>query len=303
VTGLLVAAIMMGTPLLLGSLAEVYVERTGVMNTAIEGTFLMGAWAAFVVTYTTHNLWLGLAAAIVAGVFTTLIYGVICIYLGQDQVVVGTAINILAMGLTAFLFRAQFGTPLSPLTVDPFPKIPIPVLSQIPVLGPALFEQNLLTYSVYVIAPLMIWVLHRTSLGLTVRSAGENPTAVDVAGIDVKRVRLLTVSFAGVLCGIAGAFYSIGFLGLFTETMIGGRGWIAFAICFLGNWSPRGAVLGTLVFGLAEAIAIQMQSSGALIIPNEVFIGLPYVLTIVLTVARKTFNVPEKLGVAYAIES
>lgn len=302
-TALLAAALMMGTPLLFGALAEVYVERTGVMNTAIEGTFLMGAWAAFVVTYTGHSLWLGLLAAVAVGVLTSLVYGLICVYLRQDQVVVGTAMNILAMGLSAFLFRAQFGTPLTPLTVDPFPKIALPVLSQIPVLGPALFDQNVLTYSLYVLAPLLIWVLHHTALGLTVRSAGENPTAVDVAGIDVNRVRLLTVLFAGALCGVAGSFYSIGFLGLFTETMIGGRGWIAFAICFLGNWSPRGAVVGTLVFGLAEAIAILMQSTGNLTIPNEFFIALPYVLTIVLTVARKSFSVPEKLGVAYAKES
>lgn len=298
-TALLAAAVMMGTPLLMGALAEVYAERTGVMNTAIEGTYLMGAWAGFVATYTTGNLWLGMLAAVVIGVVTSMLYGVICVYLRQDQVVVGTAINILAMGLSAFLFRAAFGTPLTPLTVEPFPKLAVPVLSSIPVLGPVLFEQNILTYSLYLLAPAAIWVLYRTSVGLTIRSAGENPTAVDVAGIDVNRVRFVTVCFAGSLCGAAGAFYSIGFLGLFTDTIIGGRGWIAFAICFLGNWSPRGAVLGTLVFGFAEAVAIQMQSSGSVVVPNEAFIALPYVLTIALTVARRRFSVPDCLGVPY----
>lgn len=298
-TALLAAAVMMGTPLLLGALAEVYAERTGVMNTAIEGCFLMGAWAGFVAAYTTGSLWLGLAAAVVMGMLTALLYGVICVYLRQDQVVVGTAINILALGLSAFLFRVAFGTPLTPLTVEPFPKLSVPLLSSIPVLGPVLFQQNVITYSLYLLAPLLIWVLYRTSVGLTIRSAGENPTAVDVAGIDVNRVRLVTVLFAGSLCGVAGAFYSIGFLGLFTETIIGGRGWIAFAICFLGNWSPRGAVLGTLVFGFAEAVAIQMQSSGSLAVPNEVFIALPYLLTIALTVARRRFSAPDRLGVAY----
>lgn len=301
--GLLVAAVMMSTPLLFGALAEVYVERTGVMNTAIEGIFLMGAWAGFVVAYATGSLWLGLAGAVAAGVLVALLYGVICIYLRQDQVVVGTAINILAIGLSAFLFRAAFGTPLIPLTVEPFKHLPIPLLSRIPVLGEVFFNQNILTYSLYVIAPIMIWALYKTSVGLTLRSAGENPTAVDVAGINVNRVRLLAMLLAGVLCGVAGAFYSIGYLGLFTETMIGGRGWIAFAICFLGNWKPKGAVVGTLVFGVAEAVAIQMQSSGNLRIPNELFIALPYFLTIVLTVARKSFNAPEKLGVAYFKES
>jgi simple sugar transport system permease protein len=118
----------------------------------------------------------------------------------------------------------------------------------------------------------------------------------------VDRLRFLTILFAGMMCGIGGAFYSIGYLGLFTTTIIGGRGWIAFAICFLGNWRPLGVLAGTLVFGLAEAIAIFMQSSGATLFPNELFIALPYILTIVLTVARRSFNVPAQLGVPYRKE-
>ncbi len=300
---LLARTIMMGTPLLYGSLSEVYAERSGVMNTAIEGGFLMGAWAGFVGTYLTGgDLRVGLLAAIVAGVLTAALYGWITIYLKQHQVVTGTAINILTVGICAFFQRVIFGVPITPLIVEPLQPIAIPLLSEIPVIGPVLFNQNILTYLLYLLVPAANFVLYKTSLGLSIRSIGENPEAGDVAGLRVDRLRFLTILGAGVMCGIAGAFYSIGYLGMFTTTIIGGRGWIAFAICFLGNWKPLGALAGTLVFGLAEAVAIFMQSSGSLVFPNELFIALPYILTIVLTVSRKSFNVPEKLGVPYRQE-
>jgi simple sugar transport system permease protein len=293
----------MGTPLLYGSISEVYAERSGVMVTAIEGIFLMGAWAGFAGAYLSGNLALGCAAAVFAGLLTSALYGWICVYLKQHQVVTGTAINILAVGICSFFQRVIFGVPLTPLTVQPLPVIPVPVLSAIPIIGDVLFRQNILTYLLYGIVPLSWYVLYRTSLGLTIRSVGENPQAVDVAGINVNSVRFLLVLAAGVMGGLAGAFYSIGYLGMFTATMIGGRGWIAFAICFLGNWNPRGALIGTLVFGFAEAVSIYMRSVSGMIFPNELFIALPYMLTIVLTILRKSFDTPERLGIPYSKES
>ncbi len=300
---LLARTITMGTPLLYGSLSEVYAERSGVMNTAIEGIFLMGAWAGFVVAYQTNgNLALGLLAAMVVGLLTAALYGWICVYLKQHQIVTGTAINILALGVCSFFQRVIFGVPVTPLIVQPLQPIPIPLLSEIPVIGPILFNQNILTYLLFALVPIANFVLFKTSLGLSIRSIGENPEAGDVAGVRVDRVRFMTILFAGVMCGIGGAFYSIGYLGMFTTTIIGGRGWIAFAICFLGNWKPLGVLAGTLVFGLAEAVAIFMQSSGASLFPNELFIAMPYILTIVLTVARRSFNIPASLGVPYRKE-
>jgi simple sugar transport system permease protein len=293
----------MGTPLLYGSLSEVYSERSGVMNTAIEGIFLMGAWAGFVGSYLTGgNLLIGLLAAILAGILTAALYGWITIYLKQHQIVTGTAINILALGICAFFQRVIFGVPVTPLIVKPFPQIAIPLLSKIPVIGPILFNQNILTYILYILVPIAAFVLFKTSLGLSIRSIGENPEAGDVAGLKVERTRFLTILFAGIMCGIGGSFYSIGYLGMFTTTIIGGRGWIAFAICFLGNWKPLGALSGTLIFGLAEAIAIYMQSKGSGVFPNELFIALPYILTIILTISRRSFNVPAKLGIPYRKE-
>lgn len=301
---LLARALMMSTPLLYGSIAEVYAERTGMMVTAIEGIFLMGAWAGFVGAYLADSLWIGLLAAIGAGMLTAALYGWITVYLKQHQVVTGVAINILTVGVASFFMRVIFGVPIIPLTVEPLKVIPLPVLSKIPLLGPIFFNQNILTYIIYLIIPIAYFVLYRTSIGLIIRSTGENPVAVDVAGLTVEHVRFAVVLIAGAMGGIAGAFYSIGFLGMFMTTIIGGRGWIAFAICFLGNWNPIGAFIGALVFGLAEAFGIFMQSSGANgIFPNELFIALPYILTIVLTISRKSFNVPAKLGIPYKKEN
>ncbi|WP_206812976.1 ABC transporter permease [Paradesulfitobacterium ferrireducens] len=301
---LLSRTIMMGTPLLFGAIAEVIAERAGVMVTAIEGIFLMGAWAGFVGGYLSGSLTVGFISAILAGLLVAALYGWICIYLKQHQVVTGVAMNILTVGLSAFLYRVIFGVPITPLTVNPLATIPIPLLSQIPVIGQILFNQNILTYAIYLLAPLSYFMLYKTSVGLTIRSAGENPEAVDVAGINVLTVRFITVLLAGVMGGVAGAFYSIGFLGMFSTNIIGGRGWIAFAICFLGNWNPKGAVIGTLAFGFAEAIAIYMQSIGNnALFPNELFIAIPYIMTIILTVSRKSFSVPAKLGVPYIKEN
>ena len=299
---LLTRAIMMSTPLLLGALAEVYAERTGMMVCAIEGIFLIGAWGGFVGTYLSGSMALGLLAAVAAGIAMALVYAFVTVTLKQQQVVTGTALNILAVGICAFFQRVLFGVPTTPLQIDTLPKLAAPLLSRIPFLGEIFFQQNILTYLAYILIPISIFVLYKTSLGLTIRSTGENPVAVDVAGINVNRVRFLTVLAAGGFGGLAGSFYTVGYLGMFTTSIIGGRGWIAFAICFLGNWSPKGAVLGTLAFGLADAISVYFRT-GTTVFPTELIIALPYILTIVLTIFRSNFQVPAKLGVPYSKEN
>jgi len=295
-------AILMSTPLLTGATAEVFAERAGVMIIAIEGIFLIGAWGGFVGVYTTGSYFMGFLLAGGLGVLIAVLYGVLTVKLKQHQIVTGTAINIFIAGMVAYFHRVLFGVPLLPLTIEPIRTIPIPILSKLPVIGPILFNQSLLTYVAYIIAPLGFFILFKTSVGLVVRSTGENPEAVDVAGINVERVRMTVILIAGFMGGIAGSFYSIVYLGMYTSTIIGGRGWIAFAICFLGNWNPLGAMVGALIFGVAEALAIYMQSSGGGFLPNELFIAMPYILTIILTISRKRFNVPTKLGVPYIKE-
>ena len=295
---ILTRAVMMSTPLLLGSIAEVFAERTGMMVTAIEGIFLMGAWGGFIGTFISGSIVVGLLTAVLMGFLMALLYAFITVYLRQQQIVVGTAMSILAGGICAYFQRVLFGIPTTPLQISVLEKIPIPILSDIPVLGEIFFEQNILTYIAYLVIPGSYIILFKTSLGLAIRSVGENPEAADVSGINVNRIRFSTVLVAGAFGGLAG------YLGMFTTGIIGGRGWIAFAICFLGNWNPKGAVFGTLVFGLAEAISIYLQSTGGIaIMPNEFVIALPYILTIALTIAKRSFNVPAKLGVPYLKES
>ena len=296
---ILTRAIMMSTPLLLGALAEVYAERTGMMICAIEGIFLIGAWGGFVGTYLSGSLLVGLLLAIALGGLMALLYAFVTV--GQQQVVTGTAMNILAVGICSYFQRVLFGVPTTPLQIDTLPKLSIPLLSKIPFIGEIFFQQNILTYMAYILIPVSIFVLYKTSLGLAIRSTGENPVAVDVAGLPVNRIRFLTVLVAGCIGGLAGSFYTVGYLGMFSSNIIGGRGWIAFAICFLGNWSPKGAVLGTLAFGLADALSIYFRT-GTTAVPTELIIALPYILTIVLTIFRSNFRVPAKLGVPYRKE-
>ena len=250
---ILTRAIMMSTPLLLGALAEVYAERTGMMICAIEGIFLIGAWGGFVGTYLSGSLLAGLLLAIALGGLMALLYAFVTVTLGQQQVVTGTAMNILAVGFCSYFQRVLFGVPTTPLQIDTLPKLSIPLLSKIPFIGEIFFQQNILTY------------------------------------------------MAGCIGGLAGSFYTVGYLGMFSSNIIDGRGWIAFAICFLGNWSPKGAVLGTLAFGLADALSIYFRT-GTTAVPTEFIIALPYILTIVLTIFRSNFRVPAKLGVPYRKE-
>ena len=179
---ILTRAIMMSTPLLLGALAEVYAERTGMMICAIEGIFLIGAWGGFVGTYLSGSLLVGLLLAIALGGLMALLYAFVTVTLGQQQVVTGTAMNILAVGFCSYFQRVLFGVPTTPLQIDTLPKLSIPLLSKIPFIGEIFFQQNILTYMAYILIPVSIFVLYKTSLGLAIRSTGENPVAVDVAG-------------------------------------------------------------------------------------------------------------------------
>jgi len=299
---LLSRALQMSTPLILGSTAEVYSEKTGVMNIAIEGIFLLGAWGGFVGAYQSGNIIMGFLLALICGAAVGLLYGFITIKLKQHQIVTGVALNILLASLTVFLYRAIFGVQLVPLRIEPLKKIAIPLLSKIPFIGPVIFNQNMMTYLVLLLVPTAYYILFKTRIGLIIRSTGANPEAVDAAGISVEKIRYITIIITSAITAVAGSFYTLGFLGMFTQNIIGGRGWIAFAICFLGNWHPFGALFGALAFGLADGLSVFFQTSGVDFIPNEFIIALPYIMTIIATVARSNFNVPEYLGTPYIKE-
>ncbi len=299
---LITRAFFMSTPLILGALGEVIAERTGMMVTAVEGIFLIGAWGGFIGAYLSGNMLIGFLAAMVCGLLVSLLYGVTTIYMNQHQIVMGTAIAILVTGFCTFFYRVIFGVQTVPLTVDPLPVIRIPLLSEIPFIGQILFSQNIITYITYILVPVIFYVIYKTSLGLSMRSCGENPEAAEAAGINVTRTRFLAVAIAGCMGGVAGSYYSLCNVGMYNAEIIGGRGWIAFGICFLGNWNPVGALIFGIIFGISDALGTYVRALGNASIPSELFSALPYILVIMLTVCRKQFNVPAKLGSNYVKE-
>jgi simple sugar transport system permease protein len=279
------STIRLATPLLLAALGGLLSERSGVINIALEGLMLAGAFTSAVVTYFVGDPWIGLLAGIAAGVFIAAIHAVACIKFRSDQVVTGTAINILMFGIPTLLSGALFdttgSTPQVPQT-DLIPNAPIVIA--------------------FVLVPAVWYVLYRTPLGLRLRAAGENPEAADTAGISVARIRYTGVLLSGALAAIGGAYLSIGQSSLFTRNMTAGRGFIALAALIFGKWRPVQTMLACLLFGIAEAIAIQMQG----VIPNvrvEYIQIIPYVLTIVVLAGFiGASRAPRALGQPYEKE-
>ena len=259
-TSLLTIGVSLAVPLLLAALGELIVEKAGVINVGIEGMMLAGALAGFAGSHAAHSPWLGALAALAAGIVLALLFSALSIGIGADQVVVGTAINILALGLTGVFFRALFGG--SGALAAPFVPLPLPGLSRLPLIGPALFEQNALGYLAWALVPLCAFFLRRTRPGLRLRAVGEYPAAADGAGVRVPIVRTLAVLWGGGLAGLAGAYLSIGYTNGFTENMSAGRGFIALAVVILGRWTPGGVALAALLFGLADALHYQILSAG-----------------------------------------
>ncbi len=287
---LIFSTIRLATPLILAALGGLFSERSGVINIALEGMMLAGAFTAAAVTYVTGNPWVGLAAAIAAGILVAAIHALACIRYRADQVVVGTAINIMMIGLPGFLSGALFlssgSTP--PLRIDQLiPSVPI--------------------VAAFVFVPITWYVLYRTPFGLRLRAVGENPAAADAAGIDVSRIRYSGVLLSGALAAMGGAYLSIGQSSLFTRNMTSGRGFIALAALIFGKWRPVQTMLACLFFGFTEAITIQMQGVVKLPsgedIPVQFIQMVPYVLTIVVLAGFiGQSRPPRALGRAYEKE-
>jgi simple sugar transport system permease protein len=302
---LLASMIRLSTPLILAALGGLFSERGGVINIALEGIMLSGAFTAAAVTAFTHNPWLGLLAGAGSGLLVGLIHSVASITLRADQVVVGTAINILFLGVPALasgaLFESTGSTPQLPRE-QTLPDWNIPVIERIPVLSQLLSGHKPIVYIALLMVPVSYYVLFRTRFGLRLRAVGENPEAADTAGVSVARMRYAGVLVSGLLAGIAGAYLSIGQNSLFTRNMTAGRGFIALAALIFGKWHPVGAFLACLLFGVADAIAIRMQ--GVVDIPVQLIQIIPYVLTLVVLagfIGRAT--PPKAIGVPYVKET
>lgn len=300
---LIASTIRLATPLVLAALGGLYSERSGVINIALEGMMLAGAFTAAVVTVFTANPWIGLLAALVAGALVAALHGVATINYRADQVVSGTAINILFLGVPALLSGAFFestgATPQLPRD-QVLPDVTIFDAATSPVLA-SIFNQKPLVYLAVLAVVCSVFVLKRTRFGLRLRAVGENPEAADTAGVSVVRMRYAGVIISGVLAALGGAYLSIGQNSLFTRNMTAGRGFIALAALIFGKWDPVGALLACILFGFAEALSIRMQ--GTVNIPNQFIQMIPYVLTmVVLAGLIRRATPPRALGVPYVKE-
>ena len=278
--GMLRSTLLRATPITLGALSGVLCERAGVINIAIEGMMLTSALTAVVTASVTGSLMVGMVVAVLTGALLALVHGVLSIRYRVDQIVSGTVINIFATGLTSYL-SARFLERFAYLNRSgTLPVVAIPGLADIPIIGPALFEQSVIVYVMLVLVIAVHLLLFKSRFGLRMRAVGEHPRAADTLGIDVWRVRYLSVLLGGMVAGIGGAYFTIGSVGRFDEVMTGGRGFIGLAAMIFGNWTPGGAFASSLIFGFADSLQIRMQILQTPI-PSEFLLMAPYVATIV----------------------
>jgi simple sugar transport system permease protein len=300
--GLLGAMMRMATPILFGTLGEIIVERSGVLNLGIEGTMLMGAMTGFLTTLHTGSLWLGVLAAAATGILLSLLMAFLSVNLGLSQHVSGLGITLLSTGLAMFIYRLAVGSPVSPPTIKPFVPIAIPFLSSIPVIGRAFFQQYSLVYIAFLLIPIIWILLYKTSWGLVIRTVGENPLAADTVGINVNLVRTLCLAAGGALMGIGGAFLTLAHQDMFLLEVVGGRGWVCIAMVIFGNWNPVRGAGGALFFGFLDGLQLRLQSIWYKI-PFHLFLIVPYLLTIIaLVIVSRKASAPNSLLKPYRRE-
>ena len=280
IPGLLVGTVGLSAPLIFGALSGVISERVGVINVAIEGQLLAGAFASAMVASITQNPFAGLVAAVIAGVLVAFVLAAFSIKYLVDQVIVGVVLNVLVIGLTSFLFSTLLAPNAELLNSPPrFPRLPIPLLSEIPIIGPVLFRQTVIIYAMYVAVAVVWFALFKTRWGLRLRSVGEHPQAADTVGINVNSTRFWNVSLAGAIAGFGGAFFTLGSVGAFNKEMTAGAGFIALAAVIFGRWDPIRATLAALLFGFASNLQSVLSIIGSPV-PSEFMLMLPYLVTI-----------------------
>jgi simple sugar transport system permease protein len=295
-----VAAIRIASPLIFATMGELICERAGVLNLGIEGIMTAGAFAGWCTVYAGGDLWTGVLVAALAGAMFGLLHATLTVPLGLSQHVVGIGVTLLASSLTYFTYRLALPEVTSPPKIAPFEPLAIPVLSSIPVIGPALFNQTPLTYLAFATVAVVAWVLYRTPLGLALRAAGENPSAVEAQGISVTGIRMGAVVAGSALMAVGGAFLTMSAFNSFFFQMINGRGWICIALVVFGSWRPGKALLGAILFAAFDAYQIRLQQLSGGVVPYQVFLMMPYVLSIlalVLVARRATY--PKALMIPY----
>lgn len=295
------AAIRIASPLIFAALGELICERAGVLNLGIEGIMVVGAFAGWMCVYLGGGLWFGVAVAMGAGMLFGLLHGVLTVPFGLSQHVVGLGITLFATSLTYYCYRLALPAVTSPPKIEAFQPYEIPILSDLPIIGPALFAQTPMTYLAFVLVIVVSLVLYRTPLGLAVRAAGENPAAVEAQGLSVTGIRIGAVMVGSGLMAVGGAFLTMSAFNSFFFEMVNGRGWICIALVVFGSWRPGKTLLGAILFAAFDALQIRMQQTplGA-DIPYQYFLMAPYVLSILaLVIMSRRAQVPAALMVPF----
>jgi general nucleoside transport system permease protein len=296
-TALLYGVVTAGLPLLLAGLGEQISEKAGVLNIGIEGMMLAGAYAGFAAALATKSLWIGFLAGSVAGVAVALLMALFCVRYGMNQIVIGIALTLGAEGLTALLHHFQFARTRPSL--GKVPNFSIPMLSDIPVIGPALFNHNPLVYLAVALVPILAWMFRRTAIGLNLQAAGDKPGALDASGVSVALTRTGAVLATGALAGLGGAYMSEVGAGLFVPFMTGGAGFIGIVLAMLARGKPLWVLYGALLFGVSLAFTTALQVGG-LNIPTDVVQMLPFFMVmLVLVIFARHSVLPPALGLPY----
>lgn len=295
------AAIRIASPLIFAALGELICERAGVLNLGIEGIMVVGAFAGWMAVYLGGGLWFGVAVAMASGMLFGLLHGTLTVPFGLSQHVVGLGITLLATSLTYYCYRLALPEVTSPPKIEAFQPYEVPFLSDIPLIGPALFAQTPLTYLAFILVGVVSFTLYRTPLGLALRAAGENPAAVEAQGLSVTAIRMGAVMVGSGFMAVGGAFLTMSAFNSFFFEMVNGRGWICIALVVFGSWMPWKTLLGAVLFAAFDALQIRVQQTplGANV-PYQIFLMAPYVLSILaLVIMSRRAQVPAALMVPF----
>jgi len=299
IVGLIAATLRVSTPLILGTIGELFCEKSGVLNLGIEGTMVIGAFIGFTVADATGSLWTGILVSILAGIIAGLLMSIMTVWLGVNQHVSGLGITLFLSAIASYGYRLVYGEPTTPPTLDGFS-----VVSILPdnLLVSRITNQYLLTYIALLLIPIIWFIVNKTRIGLWIRAVGENPEAVDAAGVNVYWTRTIALMIGGGFMALAGSFLSLAQLGAYTYGMIAGRGWVCIALIIFANWQPSRILWGAFLFGGASALQLRLQSLG-IKVPYELFLSLPYLVTIAaLALAGRSVTSPSSMLKPYRRE-
>ena len=283
------ATLRIAIPLIFGVLGALICEKSGVLNLGIEGIFVAGAMAGWMAVWFGFTLWAGLLVAVIVGAVFGLIHAILTVPLGLSQHVSGLGVTLLATSVSYFTYRTALPKVSSPPKIEPFQPLDIPILSELPFIGPILSQQTAMTWLAIFMVGLVWWVLNRTPLGLSVRAVGDNPDAVDAQGLSVYGLRIGAVIVGSSIMALGGAFLTMSAFDSFFFGMVNGRGWICIALVIFASWRPGKALLGAILFGAFDAFQVRLQTEVGAFLPSQVFLMAPYVLSLIalVIVARR----------------